>query len=106
MNSNLKDIQFPEMNISLSLTFENPPISTEKRILRHSCLLQTKKIIKYGKNLQNMCYILIKNLLNRYQVHRRWHTHRKAMLSRRHSWALSIAINKIQLEMEQISGNF
>lgn len=43
MNSNLKDIQFPEMNISLSLTFENPPISTEKRILGHSCLLQTKK---------------------------------------------------------------
>lgn len=39
------------MNISLSLTFENPPISTEKRILRHSCLLQTKKHDKIWQEL-------------------------------------------------------
>lgn len=59
MNSNLKDIQFPEKNISLSLTFENPPISTEKRILRHSCLLQTKKHDKIWQELTK--YVLYSN---------------------------------------------
>lgn len=110
--TNLKDIQFPEMNISLPLTLENP-LNLTKTICfgTRVCYIQILKKwweTKYDKQLtkSESCILANKNLLNINQRHRHWHTHRTALLSRRHSWVLSIAINKIQLEMEQISGNF